>query len=162
MGQDEEPFPSVWGTKVSRAHNAPFRIEPEPGKVSEHSLEAQGKVPADILQEDEAGSYLAKDPSNVRPKVPLVGLASPLARDGEGLAGVAGRDEIHSAAPRSAIEGREIVPDRSRIQGLVFHPGHEDARREGVPLDETNGPRSAGQLGSEVEASDPGAEREGT
>jgi hypothetical protein len=34
-----------------------------------------------------------------------------------------------------AIEGSNIVPDRSRIQDLFFHPRHEDGCSVGVPFD---------------------------
>jgi hypothetical protein len=72
------------------------------------------------------------------PEPPFVGDAEPLPGVGGRLAGEAGSDEIHSAAPRVAVEGREVVPDRSRIQGLVFHPRHEGGRCEGFPLDVTH------------------------
>lgn len=45
---------------------------------------------------------------------------------------------MNAAAPRSAIEGFEIVPDRCRIQGRVVHPGHESGRCVSFPLDVTD------------------------
>lgn len=113
----------------------------------------------DVLEEAERRRDFGDDPSDVGPEVSGILSSSASARKAEGLAGVAASDEIHSTTPRSAVEGREIVPDRSRIQGRFFHPGHEDGRGEGFPLDVANGAAPAGQ--SEVDASDPGAEREG-
>jgi hypothetical protein len=69
-------------------------------------------------------------------------------------------DEIHCPTPRSAVEGCEIVPDRSAIQGRFFHPRHEDGRGKGVPLDVTDSVTPLGQ--SEVEGADACAERKGT
>jgi hypothetical protein len=54
-------------------------------------------------------------------------------------------DEIHSSMPRAAVEGLEIVPDRSTIQGLVFHPRHEACRGVSVPLDIAHGADVGGQ-----------------
>jgi len=134
----------------------PFRIEPELGKVAKDLGEPKRKVPAHVFEEDEARLALADDSSDLGPEVSRVGLGSSLPGGAERLARVARRDEIHDAAPRSAIEGSEIVEDRSAIQGLFAHPRHEDARREGVALDVTNGPRSSGQSHAEFESANPG------
>jgi hypothetical protein len=86
-------------------------------------------------------------------------IAPSLAGEAEGLAGIAGRDEMNAAAPRAAVEGSEIAPDRRRCQGRVFHPGHESGRRVAFPLNETNSP--VGRLGdvqAEIEAGVAGAE----
>ena len=96
----------------------------------------------------------------MRPEVArIVGAPAP-SGDAERLARIARTDEIHRAAPRAAVEAGKIVPDRRLIQGLVFHPRHEDGRGEGVPLDVTHSTVSGfGQRKSEVEASGAGAER---
>jgi hypothetical protein len=80
----------------------------------------------------------------------------------ERLARVARRDEIHDAAPASAVEGGKVRPDRSAIQGRVLHPRHEDGRCVGVALDVTHGaiPCAQRKVQSEVEAADSGAEGE--
>ena len=43
----------------------------------------------------------------------------------ERLAGVSGRKNIHLTAPRAAVEGGNVRPDRRLIQSRVFHPRHE-------------------------------------
>lgn len=48
-------------------------------------------------------------------------------------------EDIHEATPRAAVKGDNVVPDRSRIQGLVFHPRHERGRCVAFPLNVTNG-----------------------
>jgi len=51
--------------------------------------------------------------------------------------------------------------DRGRIQGLVFHPCHEDGRCEAVPLTETHQTCSGdGELNAALEPADPGAHAE--
>ncbi len=64
--------------------------------------------------------------------------AAALACHAEGLAGITGRQDMNAIAPRSPIEGGKVVPDRRRLQGLVFHPGHESGRSVCFPLDETH------------------------
>ena len=127
-------------------------------QVANDVLEAKRHVAGDVLEEAERRLDLFDDSSDVGPEVAGILSAEASARKTEGLAGIASSDEIHSAAPRSAVEGCEIVPDRRRIQGRFFHPGHEDGRGEGFPLDVADGAAPAGQ--PEVEASDAGAEGE--
>ena len=55
-GEDEEPGTRVAGPDVGRSYNHPLRIEPEGGKVTEHGVESESKVPIDVLKHDESGS----------------------------------------------------------------------------------------------------------
>jgi hypothetical protein len=115
----------------------------------------------DVLEEAPLRRDLADDAGDLGPEVPGIVPALPIAAEREGLAGITGRDEMNAAAPRSAIEGAQIVPDRSRSQGRVRHPGHEDRRGKSVPLDETHSAVSGlGQVEAEIEASDSGAKTE--
>ena len=45
---------------------------------------------------------------------------------------------MNLSTPEAAVEGFDVIPDRSVIQGLVRHPRHEGARGEGFPFDVTN------------------------
>ncbi len=84
-----------------------------------------------------------------------------LARDGERLARIARSDDVHRAAPRAAVEGGNIVPDRSPIQGRVFHPRHENGRGVGFPFDMAHSTISGeGDGEPEVEPARAGAEGE--
>ena len=115
----------------------------------------------DLLEEAPLGAGFPHDSGDLGPEVAGIVLALPVPREGERLAGIAGRDEMNAAAPRSAVEGSEIVPDRSRRQGRVRHPGHEHRRGKGVPLNETHSSVSGfGEVKSEIEASDAGAKAE--
>lgn len=68
---------------------------------------------------------------------------------------------MNLAAPWVAVEGSEIVPDRSRSQGRVRHPRHEDGRGESVSLDMAHGAISGlCQMQSEIQSSDTGAKAE--
>jgi hypothetical protein len=51
----------------------------------------------------------------MRPEVSVVGVGLSLPGCGEGLTREARREEIHAATPASAIEGRKVVPERSRM-----------------------------------------------
>ena len=89
----------------------------------------------DILEEHEGRLDLADDAGDVGPEVAWVVSAPALARDGERLARIARSDDVRRAAPRAAVEGANVVPDNSLIQGRVFHPRHESDCGEGFPFD---------------------------
>jgi len=92
-----------------------------------------------VLEEDEGWLNLSDDAGDVGPDPPLVVGAASLPGHAPRLAREARSDEIHDATPRSAIEGRNVIPYRSRIQGRVLHPGHEPGRGVGFPLDVHHG-----------------------
>ena len=95
------------------------------------------------------------------PEVSRVFVSELFSGNGERLAWIAAVNDIHQAAPRSAIEGGKVVPDRCAIQGRVFHPRHERSRSVGFPLDVTHSAISGiCDVKSEVEAASSGAEGE--
>lgn len=109
----------------------------------------------DVLDKDGRGSALCENAHDLGPEPAVVAGSFTLAGDGPGLAGKARSDEIHDAAPRSAVEGCSVIPDKSRIQGRTFHPRHEKGRGVGFPLNVTNGDgRGKGEADSEAEPSD--------
>lgn len=112
----------------------------------------------DVLEEAPFRPDLADDPGDIRPEVARVFFAKPMAGKAERLAGIAGRDEMNAAAPRQAVEGSEIVPNRSRSQGRVCHPRHESGRGETVSLDIANSSISGlCEVQAEIQSSDTGA-----
>jgi hypothetical protein len=147
---------------AGRAEQAPFRIEPELGQVPENGSERSASVdrndPWDVLQHDPLRSYLAKDACDVMPEAGSVSVldAGPFTGCADVLAGEARSDEIHCAAPRHAVEGREIIPNKGFAQGLVFQPRHEDGRCVGVPLNVTHSAGSDGKLESKIQSADSG------
>jgi hypothetical protein len=115
-------------------------------------------VSCDVLEETDSRLYLSHNTEYVGPQVARIAFTKSLSSEGKRLARVATSDDIHEAAPRSAIEGLEIVPDRRAIQGRVLHPRHESGRGVGVPLDVTNSSvgASEGEVQSEVDSGNPG------
>ena len=114
---------------------------------------------ADIFKEAEWRFDFAHDTGDVRPQMSWVFVAEFTSGDAKWLARIAAMEDIHQAAPRSAVEVGNIVPDRRAIQGLVFHPHHERGRSVGVPLDVTHSSISwDGEVDSEVKTSGTGAE----
>lgn len=115
----------------------------------------------DILEKDEVRLGLGEDAGDMRPEVARIFRTPALARDRERLARIARSDDVHRAAPRAAVETGNVVPDRCRIQSLVFHPRHEDGRGEGIPLDVTHSTISGDGDGKpEIEPACAGAEGE--
>lgn len=115
----------------------------------------------DIFEEDESRIAFPDDAGNVRPEMARIGFAETPPGNGEWLARVARSEDIHEAAPWTAVEGGNVVPDRCRIQGLVCHPRHESGCCEGFPLDVTHSPVSGtGDVEAEVEPAGTGAQRE--
>lgn len=158
MGHEPEPFTLVRGANGGRGEQTPFRIEPEGGKVSEDVGQSRSNNSRHVLQHDEARSHLTENPGDRRPEPTVVVKSTALAGRGEGLAGEAGSDEIHAAAPPSTVEGVEVIPDRSAIQPRFFHARHEDGRRVGIPLNVSHGSYPCHGSQGELEASVAGAE----
>ena len=115
----------------------------------------------DILEEDEGRFDFADDAGDMWPKVAWIIGTEPSACDRERLARIARSDDIHRATPRAAIEGSNVVPDNSLIQGRVFHPRHESGCGEGFPFDMAHSTISGDGDGKpEVEAASAGAKGE--
>jgi hypothetical protein len=116
-------------------------------------------VSLDVLAPHPFGSDFVDDSGDLGPEVAGIGVAAAFPGVAEGLAGIAGRDEMNAAAERSTVEGSQIVPDSRLTQGLVCHPRHESGRSVTFPLNESHS--SVGWLGDvepEVEAGIAGAE----
>lgn len=146
--------------RFSRREQARLDAVTQALKVSDDLPTSQGQVAFDVFEEDPAGTDLAHDPLDLWPQVPRIVFAASSSGLAEGLTGIAGRDDMNAAAPRSAVEGSQIVPYRRRSQGLVFHPGHESGRSVGFPLDVTHSAISRlGDVQPEVETAVAGAER---
>jgi len=160
VSQEPEPLTLVSGANGGCGEHTPFRIEPERGKIGEDMVKPSGSNNVgDVLQHDELRSYVSDDPPGHRPEMPFVVKSTTSTGNGERLARETGSDEIHSSTPRCAVEGCEIVPDRSEIQPLLCHPRHDSGRRVGVPLNVSHGDGvDSGVAESEFEPSVTGAE----
>jgi hypothetical protein len=116
----------------------------------------------DVLEKDKPRSNCADNLRDIGPEPPLIVGPSPSAGGAGGLAWETGSDEIHSSAPRCAVEGDEIVPDRSPIQGLIVHPRHESGRCVAFPLNVSHGANVDDPSETEIERSGSRAEAKGT
>jgi hypothetical protein len=112
---------------------------------------------SNIFENDEFGRYLLNNPFDMRPEMALIVLTTALSCGAERLAGVARSDAIHNSTPRSAVEGGNVVPDRSFTQGRVSHPRHESGRWVCFALDVSHSPIVVGEeMEGELEPSDAG------
>jgi hypothetical protein len=155
VGQEPEALAFVWCANLGRAEQAPFRIEPDVGKITEDEWQTSPNKSGDVFQENKSWSHVTNDPEDGRPEPAFVVNSVLVSRNAKWLAWETGSDAIHFSAPRFAIEGREIVPDRSAIQVLLCHPRHEIGRCVGIPLNVTYGSawdscKSEGKLESSV------------
>jgi len=161
VGKDEQPLALVGRADFRRREqtrrNSVAHADQASGDVGKTEAEMMG----DILEEDEGRFSLPDDAGDMGPEVAGIVCALALASDAERLARVSRSDDVHRATPWAAVEGGNIIPDRSRRQGLVFHPRHEDGRGTSVPFDMTDSSISgAGDVEAELEPAGAGAERE--
>lgn len=125
---------------VRRGKHSPLRIEPRFGQSTEDGIHSSPrKEPWDVLQEDVAGFHLANDSEDVGPEPAFVLKAPLLSRDGPGLAGEPGRDDIHASTPRVAVEGGNAIPDRVRSHGVLL-ARDQDCGRIGTPFHPSDSP----------------------
>lgn len=147
--------------RFSRSKQARRCAETQVAKVAKDVGEAQIEMALDVLKEGPLGLDLVENARDLRPEMSGITCPSALTGDAEGLAGIAGREQMNAVAPWAAIEGSKVTPDSSLSQGLVFHPGHESGRCMGLPLDVTHSPVVGfGEMDPKVEAAIAGAQGE--
>lgn len=160
-GKDEQPLALVGCADFRRREEACRKAVAHVDQSAGDFGEAEAEMMGDILKEHEGRLDLTDDAGDMRPEVARVFGAETLARDGERLARIARSDDVHRAAPRAAVEGGNIVPDNSLIQGRVFHPRHESGCGKGLPFDMAHSTISGDGDGEpEVEPACAGAEGE--
>jgi hypothetical protein len=151
-----------------------LRMEMQVGKVSEDERESASKSEGrDVFKEEETGSKIAirsRPPEDVaddlldgRPDPSLVVDAAAFASGAPRLTREASSKEIHASTPASAVEGKQVVPDRRRIQPPFLHARNHAADDRSFPLDVTDGMtlvEAERELESELESAGAGAERE--
>jgi len=160
-GEDEQAFALVGRTDFRRREEACRKAVAHADQSAGDFGEAEAEMMGDVLEEDEGRLDLADDAGDMRPEVARVVRTPALARDREWLARIARSDDIHRATPRAAVEGGNVVPDNSLIQGRVFHPRHESGCGEGFPFDMAHSTISGECDGEpEIEPARAGAEGE--
>ena len=160
-GEDEQALALVGRADFRRSEEACRKAVAHADQSAGDFGEAEAEMMGDILEEDEGRLAFPDDAGDMRPEMPRVVRAAALARDGERLARIARSDDVHRAAPRAAVEGSNVVPDNSLIQGRVFHPRHESGCGEGFPFDMAHSTISGDGDGEpEIEPACAGAEGE--
>ena len=160
-GEDEQPLALLGRTDFRRREEACRKAVAHADQSAGDFGEAEAEMMGDILEEDERRLDLADDAGDMGPEVARVVRASAFACNRERLARIARSDDVHRAAPRAAVEGSNVVPDNSLIQGRVLHPRHESGCGEGFPFDMAHSTISGkGDGKPEVESACAGAERE--
>lgn len=160
-GEDEEPLSLVGRTEFRRREETCRKAVAHADQSCGDFGEAEAEMMGDILEEHEGRFDFADDAGDMGPEVARIIRTPALPRDGERLARIARSDDVHRAAPRAAVEGSNVVPDNSLIQGRVFHPRHESGCGEGFPFDMAHSTISGDGDGKpEVESARAGAEGE--
>ena len=160
-GEDEQPLALVGRADFRRREEACRKAVAHADQSAGDFGEAEAEMMGDILEEDEGRLDLTDDAGDMRPEVARVVGTPAFASDAERLARIARSDDIHRAAPRAAVEGSNVVPDKSLIHGRVFHPRHESGRGVGFPFDMAHSTISGdGDGKAEVEPACTGTERE--
>lgn len=158
-GEDEQPLALVGRADFRRREEACRKAVAHADQSSGDFGEAEAEMMGDILEEHEGRLDFVDDAGDMRPEMAWVVGAPAFARDGERLARIACSDDVHRAAPRAAVEGSNVVPDNSLIQGRVFHPRHESGCGEGFPFDMAHSTISGDGDGKpEIEPARTGAE----
>lgn len=134
-GEDEEPLALVGRADFRRLEEACRKAVAHADQSAGDFGESEAEMMGDILKEDEGRFDLADDAGDMGPEVARIIRAPALSRERERLARIARSDDIHRAAPRAAVEGSNVVPDNSLIQGRIFHPRHESGCGVGFPFD---------------------------
>lgn len=158
-GEDEQAFAPVRCADFRRRKQACRKPVAHVDQLSGDFGKSEAEMMGDIFEEYDGGIAFADDARDMGPQVARIISAEAPPGDREWLARVTRSEDIHDAAPWSAVEGGNVVPDRCRIQDLVFHPRHESGCCIGFPLDVTHSPVSGtGDVEAEVEPACTGAQ----
>lgn len=157
--EDEEALPDVGRADFCRRKESFRNAVTCRLQVASHVTVAESEVAGDVLKEHPLGLDLDDDPVDVGPEVArIVGPAS-LPGDGEWLAGVSRKEEIHCSTPSAAVEGSQIRPHRRWSQAFLVHACCQDFAARGFDLhvaDRSSAWKS--EVYAEIEPSDTGTE----
>jgi hypothetical protein len=160
-GKDKKPLALVGRADFRRREEACRKAVAHADQSCGDFGEAETEMMGDILEEDEGWLNLVDDAGDMGPEVARIVGTEPSACDRERLARISRSDDVHRATPWAAVEGSNIVPDNSLIQGRVFHPRHESGCGEGFPFDMAHSTISGDGDGKpEIEPASAGAEGE--
>jgi hypothetical protein len=130
----------VGSAGVVRAQDAPFRIEPQRGQVSENSSKPSTNEHWGVFHEDETGSNLANDPGKFRPEAGALSFDSgALSCCADVLARKASRNDVNNSAPRSSVKTAHIRPNRERFEDSIILSLRQNLCGVGITLNGAHG-----------------------
>lgn len=116
------------GANLGRTETAPFRIEPEFGKIGEDDIESSINEVWAVFNERESRSYLANDAGHVFPQPASFSADSgTFTGPADVLAGKAARYDIDTSAPRLSVKSPHVIPNWERWQTSVVLSGDQYA-----------------------------------
>lgn len=130
----------MWRAAFLRAKESARKDIAQVAQVVADVSSPEGNVSGDVFAEDPARSNNCNCPRKLRPEMSafFVVRSATLARDAEGLAGITAREDRHAISKRVRHEGRNIRPDRSRIEPPFFHSLDQYARDIRLDLDKND------------------------
>jgi hypothetical protein len=136
---DPDSVPLVWSAGIVCAEHSPARIIPHCGQVSENSSKPARSEHWGVFHEDVARSHLANDSHHVVPHSASLSVNSgAFSGCADVLAGKPSRYHVNTSAPRSAVKGANVIPNRERRENAFILSGDKNACGVGFPLDGAN------------------------
>lgn len=161
VGQNKQPLSFLRRADFRRSKESFRNPEAQLFQLASDLAISEVDMIGDVLQKHPFRLALPDDFGEMRPQMAGIVRALALARDREWLARISTSEDIHCSTPRAAVKGSNVVPDRCRIQGLVFHPRHEGGCSICFPLDVTNSAiPGTGDGKPEVDSTGSGTERQ--
>lgn len=147
--------PPMAGTHIGRGKSDPLRVPPAVGQFSHdaggcaffelafgfvHSGGGGSSDGCDVLQNKPTRTASVGNVEDVEEQTGSLAIkAGASTSNAEVLAREPRNEEIHASAPRCAIEGEQVRPDRRRIKRSRFHKADKLRGSSGFPLHVANG-----------------------
>jgi hypothetical protein len=140
VGKNPDSLSLVGSPGVARSHNSPSCIEPHRGKVKQDQSKPSSHKHRAVFHPHEAGSNFTNNPRHLSPES-RAGTTDPgaLAGGANVLAWEPARNHVNNSAPRLAVKGSHVIPDREGRKASVVLPGDQHIAGVGVELDGADG-----------------------
>lgn len=159
MGQNKEPLSQVRRADFLRCKDCFLNLVAKSAKLSSHLFVADAEVVFNVFEEHDGGLNFSDDAGNMWPEVARIICAALLSGAAERLARVTCDNHVDTASPASSVESLKVGPNRSRIEGSVFHTRDQDLGGSNFDFHIASGDSLvAGEVESEVESADAGTE----
>lgn len=108
--EPEDALAQMRGADIKSAREERLNVVTHFRQVASDVVKAKGGMAGHVFSEDENGSALSDDASDVGPEVTRVCITESKTRLAERLAGVRDDEEIHASAQACCLETFDIVP----------------------------------------------------